>query len=75
MKIDQINEKWSEKYKRSIDCDNPRGFSQRAHCAGRKKTNEELTDFNKDEPIHMRVYLLVSLHYGANPMVGQMKQS
>ena len=55
MKIDQINEKWSEKYKRSIDCDNPRGFSQRAHCAGRKKTNEELTDFNKDEPMKSTV--------------------
>lgn len=23
---------WSEKYKRSIDCSNPRGFSQRQHC-------------------------------------------
>jgi hypothetical protein len=28
---------WSEKYKRSIDCDSPKGFSQKAHCAGRKK--------------------------------------
>ena len=37
MKIDQLDEKWSKKYKRSIDCDNPKGFSQRAHCAGRKK--------------------------------------
>ena len=34
---DYVEEKWSEKYKRSIDCDNPQGFSQRAHCAGRKK--------------------------------------
>lgn len=34
---DYIDEKWSEKYKRSINCSNPRGFSQRAHCAGRKK--------------------------------------
>ena len=34
---DYIEEKWSEKYKRSINCNNPRGFSQRAHCAGRKK--------------------------------------
>lgn len=34
---DYIDEKWSQKYKRSIDCSNPRGFSQRAHCAGRKK--------------------------------------
>ena len=37
-----ITEAWSEKYKRSINCSNPKGFSQRAHCQGRKKkTNEE----------------------------------
>jgi len=34
---DFLDEKWSRKYKRSIDCSNPKGFSQRAHCAGRKK--------------------------------------
>jgi|TARA_R110001632_G_scaffold216345_1_gene344534 hypothetical protein len=28
---------WSEKYKESIDCGKPKGFSQRAHCQGRKK--------------------------------------
>lgn len=39
-----VSEKWSTKYKRSIDCSNPRGFSQRAHCQGRKK-NEDLTEF------------------------------
>ena len=33
---DIIEEKWSEKYKKSIDCNNPKGFSQRAHCQGRK---------------------------------------
>ncbi len=36
-----LEEEWSEKYKRSIDCKNPKGFSQKAHCQGRKK-NEEL---------------------------------
>lgn len=34
---DYIDEKWSDKYKQSINCDRPQGFSQRAHCAGRKK--------------------------------------
>jgi len=34
---DYVEEKWSQKYKKSINCANPRGFSQRAHCAGRKK--------------------------------------
>lgn len=33
----EISEKWSHKYKKSIDCSNPKGFSQRAHCQGRKK--------------------------------------
>ena len=33
---EQLDEKWSNKYKRSIDCDNPKGFSQRAHCQGKK---------------------------------------
>lgn len=32
---------WSDKYKRSIDCNNPKGFSQRAHCQGRKKRLKE----------------------------------
>ena len=32
-----IEEEWSDKYKKSIDCSNPKGFSQKAHCAGRKK--------------------------------------
>ena len=35
--IEKINEKWSAKYKKSINCNNPKGFSQKAHCAGRKK--------------------------------------
>ena len=36
-KWQNIFEKWSAKYKKSINCNNPKGFSQRAHCAGRKK--------------------------------------
>ena len=35
--IADLDEKWSAKYKRSINCSNPKGFSQKAHCAGRKK--------------------------------------
>ena len=34
---DYIEERWSQKYKDSINCSNPQGFSQRAHCQGRKK--------------------------------------
>lgn len=35
--INKIDEEWSDKYKRSIDCNNPKGFSQKAHCQSRKK--------------------------------------
>lgn len=27
---------WSKDYKKSIDCNNPKGFSQKAHCDGRE---------------------------------------
>ena len=46
-KVDILKEDWSDKYKRSIDCDNPKGFSQKAHCAGRKKRNEATLDEKK----------------------------
>jgi hypothetical protein len=46
-KKEEVNEKWSEKYKKSIDCSNPKGFSQRAHCQGRKKRLKE--DYKKEE--------------------------
>jgi hypothetical protein len=43
MKINEIlTEKWSQKYKGSINCSHPKGFSQKAHCAGKKKTNESI---------------------------------
>lgn len=34
---EELEEEWSDKYKKSINCKNPKGFSQRAHCQGRKK--------------------------------------
>jgi hypothetical protein len=36
----EMKEKWSEKYKKSIDCDNPKGFSQKAHCQSKTKKKE-----------------------------------
>jgi hypothetical protein len=35
---------WSAEYKKSINCDTPKGFSQRAHCQGRKKKMKEAKD-------------------------------
>jgi len=45
---EELTEKWTEKYKKSINCNNPKGFSQRAHCQGKGKHSEmkegELTE-------------------------------
>ena len=41
---------WSEKYKKSIDCNNPKGFSERAHCQGQKK---KMTEEKKDHEYSM----------------------
>jgi hypothetical protein len=41
---------WSEKYKKSIDCDNPKGFSQRAHCQGRKLKKVDEAVFTHKTP-------------------------
>lgn len=37
-----IVEGWSSKYKKSINCSHPKGFSQKAHCAGKSKRNESI---------------------------------
>ena len=37
----KATKKWSSKYKKSINCSNPKGFSQRAHCAGKKKRTKK----------------------------------
>ena len=54
MKEEDMEEDWSQKYKSSIDCDNPKGFSQKAHCDGKKKNesvNEDLRNwFDPNHP-------------------------
>lgn len=32
-----MEEGWSDKRKKNINCSNPKGFSEKAHCAGKKK--------------------------------------
>jgi hypothetical protein len=46
-----VFEEWSKKYKKSINCSNPKGFSQKAHCAGRKKHTSEQIDENQEKYI------------------------
>jgi hypothetical protein len=44
----EMDEKWSQKYKNSIDCSNPKGFSQKAHCQGKKKKQESTESMGAD---------------------------
>ena len=39
--VSNVTEGWSDEYKKSIDCNNPKGFSQKAHCDGKKKASLE----------------------------------
>lgn len=43
---DVIHEAWSKKYKDSINCSSPKGFSQKAHCAGKKKKSNESNNYH-----------------------------
>ena len=47
--LNSIDEKWTKKYKKSINCSNPKGFSQKAHCAGRRKRQRGGT--TKSKPV------------------------
>ncbi len=62
---DYIEEKWSKKYKSSINCSNPKGFSQRAHCAGRKKNEDVAEGLDKKEAI-LRIQKMLNAKYNAN---------
>lgn len=55
-KSESIEETWSEKYKRSIDCANPKGFSQRAHCAGKKMRREMKENQVEIKGVQLNVY-------------------
>lgn len=48
--------KWSAKRKKAVDCDNPKGFSEKAHCASKKlagggiaKSQQSLKDWGKQD--------------------------
>lgn len=63
---DYVEEKWSAKYKRSINCANPRGFSQRAHCAGRRK-NEDVAEAVHFDPVSSKAKRDVARQQGLRP--------
>jgi len=57
-----LSEGWSQKYKNSINCSNPKGFSQKAHCAGKKKHNESVDAEQLFDAIEEMVEALAQAH-------------
>jgi hypothetical protein len=66
-------EGWSDKYKKSIDCNNPKGFSQKAHCAGRKKQESMMNlkslvkETIKEVVVEKQLNLFVEKNVPTNP--------
>jgi len=59
---------WSEKYKDSIDCKHPKGFSQKAHCQGRKKRSTIAKAVHAKTPKKKQTYFKkYDLYSDANP--------
>ena len=51
----QQKKHWSIKYKRSIDCSKPKGFSQRQHCKyGRTKTGNIIKRRGRNKTLKKR---------------------
>ena len=40
----KMKSRWSTKYKRAIDCNNPKGFSQKNYCKRKKRGGQYKSD-------------------------------
>ena len=59
---------WSEKYKDSIDCKHPKGFSQKEHCQGRKKRSTIAKEVHAKKTKKKQTYFKkYDLYSDANP--------
>ena len=55
---DELFEKWSNTYKKSINCSNPRGFSQKAHCRARQLRKADKV--TKSKPVRESYKIAIS---------------
>ena len=72
---DQIDEKWTNTYKKSINCSNPRGFSQKAHCKARRL--RQAGKHTRSKPVR-EIYEAVVRHmlkeFNSSMAMGALKQ-
>lgn len=72
---DQIDEKWSMNYKKKINCSNPKGFSQKAHCRARKL--RQAGQHTKSKPvreIYREVTSQLLKEFNSSMAMGALKQ-
>ena len=70
-----IQEKWSNSYKKSINCSNAKGFSQKAHCAARRKRQAGGTTSSKSVKEYYKESILEILKQQDSSMaIGALKQ-
>ena len=71
----QIDEKWTNTYKKSINCSNPKGFSQKAHCKARRL--RQMGKKTKSKPVK-EIYEAVVRHmlkeFNSSMAMGALKQ-
>ena len=71
----QIDEKWTNTYKKSINCSNPKGFSQKAHCKARRL--RQMGKKTKSKPVR-EIYEVVVRHmlkeFNSSMAMGALKQ-
>lgn len=71
----QIDEKWTMNYKKSINCSNPKGFSQKAHCRARRL--RQMGKKTKSKPVK-EIYEVVVRHmlkeFNSSMAMGALKQ-
>lgn len=72
---DQIDEKWTNKYKKSINCNNPKGFSQKAHCRARKlRQSGQSTSSKPVREVYKEVTNQLLKEFNSSMAMGALKQ-
>jgi GH24 family phage-related lysozyme (muramidase) len=72
---DALVEKWSTIYKNNIDCNNAKGFSQKAHCRARKlRQSGRPTSSKSIREIYKEVTNQLLKEFNSNMAMGALKQ-
>lgn len=72
---DDMLEVWSNKYKKSINCNDPKGFSQKAHCRARKlRQSGKSTKSKSVKETYKQAIVELLKEYNSSMAMGALKQ-